>query len=388
MSLVTKDKLTGYKDSYLYQTMRSFHESEEEPRFVLTHYVPKQKTKVEAQRAVEKMANNSETNTNKKSQVPTSNRSNKPTTGPADNWDPNAWVPSTSAPTDKVSKPAVTSQNTNRTNKLPTTSHTETLPIPNTTSPQKTKQHVMKSNVLEPKTEVARYRPGTEPAKQKRPVSQNTSNAAEGSSAASINATKPANKVRAESNHNNQQTQPKVQAQNSVPKSPVQKPTRNSDQVVAKKQQQPDDFINLQQVFETAEWLRAANQLKVELNAHVNQMLVKAINLIDLSDRSETYIPLDKRTLNLLYSVVIGKNKDIILIFGDGTTINMAPQSWLSKNVNANVLLNNHYNYVYHDLNLTKLLQGLKPLCASEVNTPQYMQMWLKYIPFVPAKED
>lgn len=54
MSLVTKDKLKSYKDSYLYQTMRSFHESEEEPKYILTHYVSKQKTKVEAQRAVEK----------------------------------------------------------------------------------------------------------------------------------------------------------------------------------------------------------------------------------------------------------------------------------------------------------------------------------------------
>lgn len=133
---------------------------------------------------------------------------------------------------------------------MPTTSHTETLPIPDTSQ---NKKSTIKTNVKEPKTEVARYRPGTEPTSQKRSAKQNTHNVENRSKVANLEAAESSKQVKLEPKHNRQQIRAKSQSQKSTPTTPVQKSTRNVEQVVAKKQQTSDEFINLQQVVETAD---------------------------------------------------------------------------------------------------------------------------------------
>ena len=143
-------------------------------------------------------------------------------------------------------------------------------------------------------------------------------------------------------------------------------------------------FLNLQKSFETAEWITKSNQMKIATQDALKNMIVDKINIIDLRDNinTDTYIALNNRTMHLLYSVAIGANLDIILIFNDSTTIRLAPESWL-RSTNAETLIKNQYFYIYKDLNLNDFQQSLKPLVAEEISTSEYMQMFLKYSPIV-----
>lgn len=362
MSLVTSKKLTAYKNSYLYKLLRSYRVNSDHFHYVLTHYVPKSEENADAQSAISKLQNEQRKNTQPRYQPkPQAEKEQFSKAG----WDSQDWGPNTKAPRIENEQ------------KLPTTSHFETLPpVPKHsthTEALNTRSSRINHNVMEPKTAVAKPRPTNKSTPMKKEQSENenfiSQNRYDEKRQSKIN--------RVEQKHNFT-SETRLQKRQETIKSPE----TNERKTI------PNDFLNLQATFETTEWLEQANKLKVELNANLDNMTVKTLKLLDLKDNSETYIPLNRRTLNLLQSVIIGQSKFIILIFADGTTLTIAPKAWLDQGAKATDLIKNKYHFAYHDLDLAQLVKSLKPICASEVNTPMYMQMWLKYIPIIPADDN
>lgn len=403
MSLVNTKTLTDYDESYLYNQLRSFHESKSDVHYVLTHFVQKNAENKDADQALSRMQREARKTQGVEPEaepttVPTTQRRTRNTTvakAPnenwnANNWDANNWGPNTDT------TPQVTKPNTQvEPNKPKTTSHIEKIPdsllrgtqtqdANNNIAPQPT------TNNYEPKTAIAtRRRPENTPQAQPSPHTQDAE-----AEQIRLNRLKQqqlkAQQAQREKQTRQQSTQTRSQNNIQAPNDNVNRQNNNSNVFVKNERNVKNTtnnqqvFLNLQKSFETAEWITKSNQMHVATQNALKNMIVDKINIIDLRDNTntETYISLSSRTMHLLYSVAIGANLDIILIFNDSTTIKLAPESWL-KSTNAQTLIQNEYFYVYKNLNLDDFQQSLKPLVADEINTPEYIQMFLKYSPIV-----
>lgn len=347
MNLVSENELKQYYDSGLYQLLRSYqNNSSDFQRFVLTHYLPNKNKTAEEQEAVKKLQT-------KQASV---NQNTQPTTPTAP----------------PISQPTV--QN----------------------APTKTTSQI--GNIQEPATEIAKPRPQasqqpTIPARRKEQATNATTSFNQNPKNISATQSKPKTKSFTE-------TIPPLKPNNASTTSTVSVGQSDSimkyesvvkDEEKASQGEKKNMFLDLQKAFETTEWINAANKVALELNNQVQQMPIKNIKCKDLrlipSDKAVGYIPFDTRSLNIIHSIIIQKELSIILIFNDGTTLNIAPEKWLSQGATVSELLQHKYNYVYYDLDLPAFIKGLKPLCASEVNAPSYLQMWLKYVPFVPLND-
>lgn len=346
MKLVSENELKQYFNSGLYQMLRSYQdESSDFTPFILTHYLPTKKDPAEEQAAVEKLQQQ-----------------------------------------DKVSTP------TEEKKQAP---ETDVKPAPARRSAPKP----LVGNIQEPQTEIARPRPknyssqidnvGTKKERPKQDSPQTNS----------ISVTKPEQSV-------NNKAPEKENTTSFTETISVQKPTNKQDikrnnQAVIKYDSvdriEPDPtngqakkiFDNLKSAFETTEWLNAANKVKVELHANLQNMPIKSIKCTDLATNVVGYIPINSYSLNKIQSIIIIKDlMGIMIIFNDGTNLNIAPASILQQpGVNAQYLIKHKYTHVYSALNLEQFIEGLKPLCAAEMTAPQYIQMWMKYIPFIPLNE-
>lgn len=403
MSLVNTKTLTDYDESYLYNQLRSFHESKSDVHYVLTHFVQKNAENKDADQALSRMQREARKTQGVEPEVepttvPATQRRTRNTTvakAPnenwnANNWDANNWGPNTDT------TPQVTKPNTQvEPNKPKTTSHIEKIPdsllrgtqtqdANNNIAPQPT------TNNYEPKTAIAtRRRPENTPQTQPSPHTQDAE-----AEQIRLNRLKQqqlkAQQAQREKQTRQQSTQTRSQNNIQAPNDNVNRQNNNSNVSVKNERNVKNTtnnqqvFLNLQKSFETAEWITKSNQMHVATQNALKNMIVDKINIIDLRDNTntETYISLSSRTMHLLYSVAIGANLDIILIFNDSTTIKLAPESWL-KSTNAQTLIQNEYFYVYKNLNLDDFQQSLKPLVADEINTPEYIQMFLKYSPIV-----
>lgn len=407
MSLVNTKTLTDYDESYLYNQLRSFHESKSDVHYVLTHFVQKNAENKDADQALSRMQREARKTQGVEPEaepttVPATQRRTRNTTvakAPnetsssnwnANNWDANNWGPNTDT------TPQVTKPNTQvEPNKPKTTSHIEKIPdsllrgtqtqdANNNIAPQPT------TNNYEPKTAIAtRRRPENTPQAQPSPHTQDAE-----AEQIRLNRLKQqqlkAQQAQREKQTRQQSTQTRSQNNIQAPNDNVNRQNNNSNVSVKNERNVKNTtnnqqvFLNLQKSFETAEWITKSNQMHVATQNALKNMIVDKINIIDLRDNTntETYISLSSRTMHLLYSVAIGANLDIILIFNDSTTIKLAPESWL-KSTNAQTLIQNEYFYVYKNLNLDDFQQSLKPLVADEINTPEYIQMFLKYSPIV-----
>lgn len=403
MSLVNTKTLTDYDESYLYNQLRSFHESKSDVHYVLTHFVQKNAENKDADQALSRMQREARKTQGVEPEaepttVPATQRRTRNTTvakAPnenwnANNWDANNWGPNTDT------TPQVTKPNTQvEPNKPKTTSHIEKIPdsllrgtqtqdANNNIAPQPT------TNNYEPKTAIAtRRRPENTPQAQPSPHTQDAE-----AEQIRLNRLKQqqlkAQQAQREKQTRQQSTQTRSQNNIQAPNDNVNRQNNNSNVSVKNERNVKNTtnnqqvFLNLQKSFETAEWITKSNQMHVATQNALKNMIVDKINIIDLRDNTntQTYISLSSRTMHLLYSVAIGANLDIILIFNDSTTIKLAPESWL-KSTNAQTLIQNEYFYVYKNLNLDDFQQSLKPLVADEINTPEYIQMFLKYSPIV-----
>lgn len=409
MSLVNTKTLTDYDESYLYNQLRSFHESKSDVHYVLTHFVQKNAENKDADQALSRMQREArktqgvepeaEPTTVPATQHRTRNTTvaeapNEPTPAPeiasSANWDANNWGPNTDT------TPQVTGPHTQvEPNKPKTTSHIEKIPdsllrgtqtqdANNNIAPQPT------TNNYEPKTAIAtRRRPENTPQAQPSPHTQDAE-----AEQIRLNRLKQqqlkAQQAQREKQTRQQSTQTRSQNNIQAPNDNVNRQNNNFNVSVKNERNVKNTtnnqrvFLNLQKSFETAEWITKSNQMHVATQNALKNMIVDKINIIDLRDNTntQTYISLSSRTMHLLYSVAIGANLDIILIFNDSTTIKLAPESWL-KSTNAQTLIQNEYFYVYKNLNLDDFQQSLKPLVADEINTPEYIQMFLKYSPIV-----
>ena len=372
MSLVNTKTLADYDESYLYNQLRSFHESKPDVHYVLTHFVQKKDDNKEASQALSRMQRESrraqgvEEDVRTPTAPATRRRTEQQTTPPTEsvsssNWDANDWGPNTDTnpqtesvkpePVAKASRPA-------------TTTHVERIPdswlkgtgtpTTNTENNSVTKPVANNyNNNNEPKTAIATRR---------RPESENT--------------------VPTRTAQSEQDERRRPESENTVSTRTAQ--SKQDERNVKNTTNNQRVFLNLQKSFETAEWITKSNQMKIATQDALKNMIVDKINIIDLRDNinTDTYIALNNRTMHLLYSVAIGANLDIILIFNDSTTIRLAPESWL-RSTNAETLIKNQYFYIYKDLNLNDFQQSLKPLVAEEISTSEYMQMFLKYSPIV-----
>lgn len=353
MSLVNTKTLADYDESYLYNQLRSFHESKPDVHYVLTHFVQKKDDNKEASQALSRMQRESRRAQGVEEDVrtptaPATRRRTEQRTTPqtepvsSSNWDANDWGPNTDTnPQTESVKPEPVA----KTNRPATTTHTHVERIPDSLLKGTGTPNTNTENNTVPKPVTNNYNNNNEPktaiATRRRPGSEKTV------------PTRTAQSAQDERNVKN---------------------TTNNQRV----------FLNLQKSFETAEWITKSNQMKIATQDALKNMIVDKINIIDLRDNinTDTYIALNNRTMHLLYSVAIGANLDIILIFNDSTTIRLAPESWL-RSTNAETLIKNQYFYIYKDLNLNDFQQSLKPLVAEEISTSEYMQMFLKYSPIV-----
>lgn len=372
MSLVNTKTLADYDESYLYNQLRSFHESKPDVHYVLTHFVQKKDDNKEASQALSRMQRESRRAQGVEEDVrtptaPATRRRTEQQTTPStesvssSNWDANDWGPNTDTnpqtesvkpePVAKASRPA-------------TTTHVERIPdswlkgtgTPNTNTENNSVTKPVANNYNnnnEPKTAIATRR---------RPESENTV------------------PTRTAQSEQDERRQP--ESENTVSTRTAQ--SKQDERNVKNTTNNQRVFLNLQKSFETAEWITKSNQMKIATQDALKNMIIDKINIIDLRDNinTDTYIALNNRTMHLLYSVAIGANLDIILIFNDSTTIRLAPESWL-RSTNAETLIKNQYFYIYKDLNLNDFQQSLKPLVAEEISTSEYMQMFLKYSPIV-----
>ena len=372
MSLVNTKTLADYDESYLYNQLRSFHESKPDVHYVLTHFVQKKDDNKEASQALSRMQRESRRAQGVEEDVrtptaPATRRRTEQRTTPqtepvsSSNWNANDWGPNTDTnPQTESVKPEPVA----KTNRPATTTHVERIPdswlkgtgTPNTNTENNSVTKPVANNYNnnnEPKTAIATRR---------RPESENT--------------------VPTRTAQSEQDERRRPESENTVSTRTAQ--SKQDERNVKNTTNNQRVFLNLQKSFETAEWITKSNQMKIATQDALKNMIVDKINIIDLRDNinTDTYIALNNRTMHLLYSVAIGANLDIILIFNDSTTIRLAPESWL-RSTNAETLIKNQYFYIYKDLNLNDFQQSLKPLVAEEISTSEYMQMFLKYSPIV-----
>lgn len=129
------------------------------------------------------------------------------------------------------------------------------------------------------------------------------------------------------------------------------------------------------------------SQVHVKLRENIEQLPVKQIKLTDLVNQQQSYMPIDHALLNVLGSVVIGKYLHIQLLFRDGTVLNLAPDEWLDKVNDNQALIDQGFVYVYHDLNLEEFEKSVHSVSSYVIDTDDYVQYMLEFIPIVPVEE-
>lgn len=129
------------------------------------------------------------------------------------------------------------------------------------------------------------------------------------------------------------------------------------------------------------------SQVHVKLRENIEKLPVKQIKLTDLVNRKQSYMPIDHALLNVLGSVVIGKYLHIQLLFRDGTVLNLAPDEWLDKVNDNRTLIDQGFIYVYHDLNLEEFEKSVHSVSSYVIDTDDYVQYMLEFIPIVPVEE-
>lgn len=129
------------------------------------------------------------------------------------------------------------------------------------------------------------------------------------------------------------------------------------------------------------------SQVHVKLRENIEKLPVKQIKLTDLVNQQQSYMPIDHALLNVLGSVVIGKYLHIQLLFRDGTVLNLAPSEWLDKVTDNQELIDQGFIYVYHDLNLEEFEKSVHSVSSYVIDTDDYVQYMLEFIPIVPVEE-
>lgn len=107
---------------------------------------------------------------------------------------------------------------------------------------------------------------------------------------------------------------------------------------------------------------------------------IKQLRLTNITDRSKVkHMPIDNALLHPL--IIIGKNLDLIFIFRDGNVISMCPESWLQ--VQQPYQLKKNFEWTYSPFDIQKFISELSNLTAAVTNTPEWTQLWMKYVPII-----
>lgn len=122
---------------------------------------------------------------------------------------------------------------------------------------------------------------------------------------------------------------------------------------------------------------------KIQLLFDENKLPVKQINIVNVNDGTESYIPLDNELFHLLSSVVIGKNGDITMVFRDATSLQIAPANWAANQEAKETLFQNGFDFYYENLDLKALSNALQSLSSSIVDTKEYIQYWIVFLPII-----
>lgn len=114
-----------------------------------------------------------------------------------------------------------------------------------------------------------------------------------------------------------------------------------------------------------------------------DKLPVKQINIVNVNDGTESYIPLDNELFHLLSAVVIGENGDITMVFRDTTSLQIAPSNWAANQEAKETLLQNGFDFYYEALDLKALSNALQSLSSSIVDTKEYIQYWIVFLPII-----
>lgn len=148
-----------------------------------------------------------------------------------------------------------------------------------------------------------------------------------------------------------------------------------------------EDVYNKIQKAANAATFVEKTQVHVKLRAAIDKLPIKEINVIDLTDGSESYIPLDSMFFHLLGFATIGENLDVILMFRDGTQMQIASPKMLSADDSEKVkqyLIKNNYTFVYKDTDIKKLADCFKQLSSFVFNNNQLTQYYIEFLPVIP----
>lgn len=147
-----------------------------------------------------------------------------------------------------------------------------------------------------------------------------------------------------------------------------------------------EDVYNKIQKAANAATFIEKTQVHVKLRAAIDKLPIKEINVIDLTNGSESYIPLDSMFFHLLGFATIGENLDVVLMFRDGTQMQIASPKMLSADDSEKVkqyLIKNNYTFVYKDTDIKKLADCFKQLSSFVFNNNQLTQYYIEFLPVI-----
>lgn len=115
---------------------------------------------------------------------------------------------------------------------------------------------------------------------------------------------------------------------------------------------------------------------------NLKNISIKQLKLTNIADRGKVkHMPIDNALLHTLGSIIVGKNLDLIFIFRDGNVISMCPESWLQ--VQQPDQLKKNFEWTYSPFDIQKFISELSNLTAAVTNTPEWTQLWMKYVPII-----
>lgn len=144
-----------------------------------------------------------------------------------------------------------------------------------------------------------------------------------------------------------------------------------------------DIYSRIQEAASAATFIEKT-QVHVKLRAAIDNLPLREINVVDLTDGSESYILLDSMFFHLLGFATIGKNLDIVLMFRDGTQMQIASPKMLSVDNNEEVkqyLIKNNYTFAYKDIK--KLADCFKQLSSYVFCNEQITQYYIEFLPVI-----
>lgn len=127
------------------------------------------------------------------------------------------------------------------------------------------------------------------------------------------------------------------------------------------------------------------NHTHVTIQDELDKLPLRQINVLNLKTHEPAKIMFDSMLMHVLGSVIIDRRQVVSLLFRDGTTFVLAPDKWLQIPNVYDVLIQNHYTWVYQNLNLTALQQTLRQLSGSVITNTEYNQYWLNFMPIVTS---